>query len=111
MAFSFNNKEELDGFFKYGKSDLNPIYKPQLRNPTNQELSSAGRNVEGPDLEIFPVKEQIGKAFEPYGGVKPIDKKLTEFDLQDIPEARAQAQSNGVTWLTGLGRIGTKVLS
>jgi hypothetical protein len=43
--------------------------------------------------ESLPFEENVGAVFEPYGGVKSIDKKLTEFDLQDIPEARAQSQN------------------
>jgi len=40
-----------------------------------------------------PLRENVGLQFEPYGGVKNIDEKLSPNDLYDIPEGRAQNQS------------------
>lgn len=58
-----------------------------------------------------PVNQAIGLKFEPYGGIKNIDEELTSYDIDnDIPEARAQAQST--IGLTGkfIGQLGTEAL-
>ena len=57
-----------------------------------------------------PVNQPIGQMFAPYGGVKKIDEKLTEQDLYNIPEGRAQAQSGWKLAGNFIGQLATETL-
>jgi len=79
---------------------------PQTGTPAYYNMSKKA-NKSPFDFEDFrqrnisstPVVENVGNMFQPYGGVRGIDESLGAADLEDIPEARAQAQS-------GIGLIG-----
>jgi hypothetical protein len=91
--------DEYDAQFQWPTINNNINTKPQKEN------YSSGVNQ---FYESIPLEENIGQFFQPYGGVKPVDKKLTEFDLYDIPEGRAQAQSTGKLILNSLGQTATE---
>lgn len=72
--------------------DRNPNIKREPVTQNAMEISTLTQRA-------FPETENFGQIFDPYGGMRNIDKKLSYEDLRDIPESRAEAQS-------GAGLIG-----
>ena len=98
---------------------LNSPIDPQTGTPEyfNQNKKASYGNIDWTDFRKqtaaeSPVNAPIGLQFEPYGGIKDIDERLTSYDIAtDIPAARAQAQSSLVRDLYILPRVGTKIIS
>ena len=55
-----------------------------------------------------PMRQELGNVFEPFGGVKKIDRKLDVADLYDIPEAREGAQSGLKATANAFGQLATE---
>lgn len=78
---------------------LNSPIDPQTGTPEyfNQNKKASSGNIDWTDFRKqasieAPINQPIGLAFEPYGGIKSADEGMTSYDLEDIPEARAQQQ-------------------
>lgn len=89
-------------------------------DPTKGSINNSGKveldSFESLDFDLpgsgkVPFFDQpVGELFNQAGGVQNIDKKLSYYDLEDIPEARAQIQSVGDRLVKILPRIGTKII-
>ena len=90
MPLDFNNPYD-NQFINSNKDNLNLDENSKIRiKPTNNPIITSSKGEK--DFWLDP--EPMGDFFAPFGGYKGVDKKLSYNDLNDIPEARAQKQSN-----------------
>lgn len=92
------------------------LYQQNAESTQQREVQFNPQKIYGEDINTSfkfqtPVEQPIGNMFLPYGGVKPIDEKITTVEgLYDIPESRAQAQSGVQLGLNALGQLGAGVV-
>lgn len=86
-------------------------FEPSFNTKQGKEYKEYLAGQLGQVSAAIPMEENVGLLFEPYGGLKSIDEKLTEADLDNIPEARAQAQSGAEKLSMMLPRIGAKIVT
>lgn len=87
---------------------------PQQIDPTKERLVSNFFNpVSTSDAfeKEAVARREVGSFFEPYGGVKSIDKRLQLEDLEDISNARGEAQSGAEKLVMMFPRIGSKIVT
>lgn len=104
-------REDIQNLPVLGEEELNPMTQsPDENDRVVADFFNPKKLIREID-EDNPARRELGSIFEPYGGVKRIDKRLGLEDLGDIPEARAQAQTGIEKLSMILPRINAKILS